>query len=79
MTTLVVAMGTPYNEDNGPRVKLTEPIRVKVMTIERNGVNEDHFSTIEYLRIRKPDPYRMQVGCADLEGHIDSKTDKNQD
>ena len=24
-------------------------------------------NTIRYVRIRKPDPYRMQVGCCDLE------------
>ncbi|MDD5769896.1 MAG: hypothetical protein PHE25_02925 [Candidatus Gracilibacteria bacterium] len=47
-------IGDLYNENNGPRVKLKEKI-----VIENN--------IIEFLRIRKPDPYRMQVGCNDFE------------
>jgi len=47
-------LGKPYNENNGPRILLKEPIQA--------GDN-----TIKYLRIRKPDPYRMQVGCSDFD------------
>jgi len=46
--------GNFFNENNGPRVALKKPIIV--------GAN-----TITHLRIRKPDPYRMQVGCNDFE------------
>lgn len=47
-------LGTQMNENNGPRVRLHKPINV--------GNN-----TITHLRIRKPDPYRMQVGCNDFQ------------
>lgn len=47
-------MGTPFNENNGPRVTLHEPIVV--------GTNE-----ITHLRIRKPDVERPQVGCNDFD------------
>jgi hypothetical protein len=47
-------MGAPYNENNGPRVTLHEPIIV--------GSN-----TITHLRIRKPDLERPQVGCNDFD------------
>ena len=52
------------NENNGPRIILHKPIKV--------GNN-----TIIHLRIRKPDPYRMQVGCNDFE-IIDYNTFKNE-
>ena len=47
-------IGNFVNENNGPRVTLHEPIIV--------GGN-----TITNLRIKKPDPYRMQVGCNDFD------------
>ena len=47
-------IGNFFNENNGPRVALHEPIKV--------GGN-----TITHLRIRKPDSYRMQVGCNDFD------------
>ncbi|MBI3620392.1 hypothetical protein HY214_04615 [Candidatus Roizmanbacteria bacterium] len=50
---IVKTLGNFVNENNGPRVALHEPIKV--------GEN-----TIIHLRIRKPDPYRMQVGCNDF-------------
>lgn len=46
-------IGKYYNENNGIRVTLHNPIKV--------GRN-----TITHLRIRRPDPYRMHVGCSDL-------------
>ncbi|MBI2232344.1 MAG: hypothetical protein HYU56_00315 [Candidatus Aenigmarchaeota archaeon] len=46
-------MGDYYNENNGLRVRLKKPINVS-----------GH--SILFLRIRKPDPYRMQVGCNDF-------------
>lgn len=47
-------MGKLCGENNGPRVALHKPVKV-------NG------NVIAYLRIRKPDPYRMQVGCSDFD------------
>jgi len=46
-------LGTYYNENNGLRIVLNTQIKI--------GNN-----TITHLRIRKPDPYRMQVGCNDF-------------
>jgi len=46
-------MGKRFNENNGPRIVLNNPIII--------GKNK-----IEYLRIRKPDTYRMQTGCCDF-------------
>lgn len=51
---LLSTMGSPYNENNGPRVTLYEPI-----VVDNN--------TITHLRIRKPDPERPQVGCNDFD------------
>ena len=51
---IVKTIGDFVNENNGPRVALHEPIKVGE-------------STIIHLRIRKPDPYRMQVGCDDFD------------
>lgn len=51
---IVKTLGDFVNENNGPRVAPHEPIKV--------GEN-----TIIHLRIRKPDPYRMQVGCNDFD------------
>jgi hypothetical protein len=47
-------LGDPFNKNNGPRVLLHKPITV-----------EEHMIT--HLRIRHPDPYRMQVGCNDFD------------
>lgn len=54
LSEIAKAIGNFVNENNGPRVALHEPIKV--------GTN-----TIAHLRIRKPDPYRMQVGCNDFD------------
>jgi hypothetical protein len=51
---IILSLGKLYNKNNGPRVTLREPIKV--------GDN-----MIQYLRVRKPDSYRMQVGCCDFE------------
>ncbi|MBI5452447.1 hypothetical protein HY945_03215 [Candidatus Gottesmanbacteria bacterium] len=61
---MVKALGNFVNENNGPRVALREPIKV--------GEN-----TIIHLRIRKPDSYRMQVGCNDFDVP-DYETFKNE-
>lgn len=53
LSEIAKTIGDFFNENNGPRVVLLEPIKV--------GEN-----TITHLRIRKPDPYRMQVGCNDF-------------
>jgi len=47
------ALGKPYNYNNGPRVELFEPI-----VVDNNKIN--------YLRVRKPDIERPQVGCNDF-------------
>ncbi|RJQ28550.1 hypothetical protein C4571_03340 [Candidatus Parcubacteria bacterium] len=52
-------LGKFYNENNGPRVTLHEPITI----------GKDH---ITHLRIRKPDPERSQVGCSDFETDYES-------
>lgn len=54
LSKIVKTLGNFFNENNGPRVALHDPIKV--------GKN-----TITHLRIRKPDPYRMQVGCNDFD------------
>jgi hypothetical protein len=51
---VLARLGKSYNFNNGPRVKLNQPIIV-------DG------NKIIYLRIRKPDTERPQVGCCDLE------------
>jgi hypothetical protein len=50
---ILLEMGDMEAENNGPLVKLKTPIKA--------GKNN-----IKFLRIRKPDPYRAQVGCADF-------------
>lgn len=47
-------LGRSYNENNGPRVELYNPI----------AVENNH---ITHLRIRRPDSERPQVGCNDFE------------
>jgi hypothetical protein len=51
---ILFELGDLYNENNGPRIKLHQPIKI--------GDNQ-----IEYLRIRQPDSERPQVGCCDFE------------
>lgn len=54
LSEIAKTIGGFFNENNGPRVALHEPIKA--------GEN-----TIIHLRIRKPDPYRIQVGCNDFD------------
>lgn len=54
LSDIVKILGNFLNENNGPRVALHEPIKA-------GG------DTIAHLRIRKPDPYRTQVGCDDFD------------
>lgn len=54
LSEIAKTIGNVFNENNGPRVALHKPITA--------GEN-----TITHLRIRKPDPYRMQVGCNDFD------------
>jgi hypothetical protein len=51
---ILLELGEPYDENNGPRIKFNKPIII-------NG------NSIRYLRIRKPDSNRPQVGCNDFE------------
>lgn len=54
LVTILHELGKPYNEHNGPRVALFEPIKVG-----------EH--SIAHLRIRKPDQDRPHVGCNDFD------------
>lgn len=59
-------MGQVEAANNGKRVILKKPLSIKTMTLEINGEQEDQIVNLKMIRIRKPDPYRMQVGCCDL-------------
>ena len=50
---ILFSMGKHVGENNGPFIQLNEPIQLS------NG-------KLEKIRIRQPDPYRMQVGCNDF-------------
>lgn len=63
---ILFTLGTFHNENNGPRVKLNQSIVV-----------EDN--KIEYLRIRKPDIERPQVGCNDFETEYQAFKDEYLD
>lgn len=54
LVAILAEMGEPFNEQNGPRVALHEPL-----VVGRN--------TITHLRIRQPDSERPQVGCCDFD------------
>jgi hypothetical protein len=62
---IAIELGSPHNKNNGPRFKLNQPLTTYCGILETNGHPQKVFQTIEYLRIRQPDPYRMQVGCCD--------------
>lgn len=47
-------LGKPEETNNGLRFNLKTPIRTRAGMLKR-------------IRIRKPDPYRTQVGCADYD------------
>ena len=53
LLTLLPELGEVQTANNGVRVTLRRPIAFEQQTIVD-------------LRIRKPDPYRMQVGCGDF-------------
>ena len=46
-------MGEQVGENNGPFVKLREPIELANNKLDK-------------IRVRQPDPYRPQVGCNDF-------------
>jgi len=54
LISIIDEMGKSYNFNNGPRIELYNPIEI-----------DDN--KITYLRIRKPDIDRPQVGCNDFE------------
>lgn len=54
LSAILHRLGSLYDENNGPRVTLHKPIKAAGHRITQ-------------LRIRKPDPYRMQVGCSDFD------------
>ncbi|MBI2545641.1 hypothetical protein HYV81_00490 [Candidatus Woesearchaeota archaeon] len=51
---ILLDLGKLHSDNNGPRVALHKPLNL--------GSN-----TVTHIRVRKPDPYRMQVGCNDFE------------
>ncbi len=51
---ILFEMGEQQAENNGPYVKLTNSLALGS-------------GALKFLRIRKPDPYRMQVGCCDFD------------
>jgi hypothetical protein len=51
---IVFKIGSLQSENHGPYVKLNKPIKV-------GG------SDLQVIRVRQPDPYRMQVGCSDFQ------------
>lgn len=53
LVNLLAELGETSTANNGLHTKLTKPIVAKGQMITN-------------LRVRKPDPYRMQVGCCDL-------------
>lgn len=70
---LALQRGALHGENNGPRVKLHQPLKIAVAHLERNGRPETRYTTVRFLRIRHPDPYRMQVGCCDLKADFYSQ------
>jgi len=72
LSQMISKLGDPHNQNNGPRVKLHNPIKIMNATFEQNGKQTSVDTTIQYLRIRQPDPYRMQVGCCDLEADFNN-------
>jgi len=50
---ILFELGSQVSEANGPYVKLGDPIQLP------NNL-------LDQLRVRQPDPYRMQVGCSDF-------------
>jgi len=50
---ILLGLGEKVSENNGPFVKLKKPIQF-------------NNSEISLVRIRKPDPYRLHVGCNDF-------------
>lgn len=60
-------LGTQTDTNNGIKTTLANKIEILTMKLEINGVQQDMLEVIESIRIRKPDPYRMQVGCCDFE------------
>ena len=57
-------LGTIDREHNGPFYKLSDPISIEMA---KPDTGMSLASSVEYFRIRKPDPYRGQVGCCDFE------------
>lgn len=53
LCSVLLSMGSVTHQNNGPFVRLNQPIEVDSQIITN-------------LRIRTPDPYRMQVGCNDF-------------
>lgn len=68
---LSTELGTQSVTNNGVKTLLTNPIEVLAMKLDVNGQREDVTHLVESIRIRKPDPYRMQVGCCDFEYNSD--------
>jgi len=64
---LAAQLGTQSDTNNGIKTALDKPIEIFAMKLDVNGEHQDVIHSIESIRIRKPDPYRTQVGCCDFE------------
>lgn len=64
---LIAQLGIQSDTNNGVKTILNNPIEIFAMKLEVNGEHQDIIHSIESIRIRKPDAYRMQVGCCDFE------------
>jgi hypothetical protein len=64
-------LGLQSQTNNGVKIELINPLESFAMSLDVNGEREDVTHLIKAIRIRKPDPYRMQVGCCDFEYGLD--------
>lgn len=60
-------LGKKEPTNNGFKFLLTKPLKTNPGHLEVDGKKQNIVHTIESIRIRKPDPHRMQVGCCDYE------------
>jgi hypothetical protein len=64
---IMAGLGERESANNGERFVLKTPIQVHAMNLDVNGEVQKVTQTIKEVRIRLPDPYRMQVGCCDID------------
>lgn len=64
---IMQGLGEGESANNGERFTLKSPIKVHAMNLDVNYEIQKVYQTIKDVRIRLPDPYRMQVGCCDVD------------